>query len=205
MSTGGSASKRIAIYGGAFDPMHNGHLVVIAQLLASGQVDSVVVVPSGDRPDKTLGVSAADRLSMAQLAVKEAFASDSRVEVSDLHSSGRVGYGTIDLVDHFMKMTGAEPYVVIGRELLADLSQWKEGARLCSIARFVVIDRPGVSPGLVPHGVQASDLRVPYSAAVLVSSTTIRSLLSQGLSCAGLVPQCVIAYCKARGLYEPKP
>lgn len=205
MSTGGNASKKIAIYGGAFDPIHNGHLAVIAQLLASGQVDSVIVVPSGDRPDKMVRVSAADRLSMAQLAVKEAFAGDPRVEVSDLHASGRVGYGTIDLVDHFLKVQGAEPYVVVGRELLADLPQWKESARLCANARFIVIDRPEVSPGPVPHGVQASELRAPYQAGVLVSSTLIRLLLSQGLSCAGLVPQCVLAFCKAKGLYAPKP
>lgn len=205
MSTGGSVSRKIAIYGGAFDPIHNGHLAVIAQLLASGQVDSVVVVPSGDRPDKTVQVSAADRLSMAQLAIKEAFAGDPRVEVSDLHASGRVGYGTIDLVDHFLKVPGAEPYVVVGRELLADLPQWKESARLCASARFIVIDRPGVSPGPLSTAVRASELRAPYKAGVLVSSTLVRSLLSQGLSCAGLVPQCVLAFCKAKGLYVPQP
>lgn len=205
MSTGWSLSKKIAIYGGAFDPIHNGHLAVIAQLLASGQVDSVVVVPSGDRPDKTVRVSAAVRLSMVQLAVKEAFPGDSRVEVSDLHAAGRVGYGTIDLVDHFMRVPGVDPYVVIGHELLADLSQWRESARLCAIAQFLVIERPGGKPGPLPQGVRAVHLRVPYEAGVLVSSTLVRSLLSRGLSCAGLVPQSVVAFCRAQGLYVPNP
>jgi nicotinate-nucleotide adenylyltransferase len=205
VSTGVAPIRKVAIYGGAFDPIHNGHLATIAQLLASRQVDSIVVVPSGDRPDKTARVSAADRLSMVRLAVSEAFAGDPRVEVSDLHVAGKVGYGTIDLVDYFTKTPGIDPYVVIGRELIADLPQWKESARLCSHARFIVIDRPGVSPGPLPQGVQGASLQAPYQAGVFVSSTLVRSLLSQGLSCAGLVPQCVIAFCTARGLYDPKP
>ena len=49
MSSEQKAITRIGIYGGAFDPIHNGHLATVAQLLASGQVDQVVVVPSGDR------------------------------------------------------------------------------------------------------------------------------------------------------------
>jgi nicotinate-nucleotide adenylyltransferase len=195
------AITRIGIYGGAFDPIHNGHLATIAQLLASGQVDQVVVVPSGDRPDKKVTVSASDRLLMTERAIAEAFPQDSRVSVSDIHVLGTVGYGTIDLVDYFKSIPLTEPYVVIGRELLPDLPQWKESARLCSIARFMIIDRPGAPAAGVPAGLNASVVRASYQAGVLVSSTTIRALLGQGLSCAGLLPQSVIALCKARGFY----
>jgi len=193
--------NRLAVYGGAFDPIHNGHLATVAQLLASGQVDNVVVVPSGDRPDKRIGVSAADRLLMTDRAIAEAFPNDARVAVSDVHTLGTVGYGTIDLVDYFKSLPLTDPYVVIGRELLPDLSQWKESSRLCATAQFIIIDRPGVSPGGLPVGLRASMLRTSYQAGVLVSSSTIRTLLSQGLSCAGLMPQSVIALCKSRGFY----
>lgn len=204
MSSGQPKTTRIAIYGGAFDPIHNGHIVTIGHLLASGQVDQVVVVPSGDRPDKKANVSAADRLFMTRHAISEAFPGEPRISVSDVHALGTVGYGTIDLVDYFKRAPGVEPYVVIGRELLADLSQWKEGARLRSSAQFLVIERPGTSPGPLPAGVRATVLRTLYEAGITVSSTTIRDLLSQGLSCAGLLPQSVIAICKARGFYGAK-
>lgn len=195
-------SVRLAIYGGAFDPIHNGHLATIAQLLASGQVDSVVVVPSGDRPDKKITVSAADRLKMTQLAIAEAFPGELRVSVSDIHATGKVGYGTIDLVEYFSQQQGTSPYVAIGQELLPDLSLWKEEARLRSMARFIVIPRPGTAMPDLPAGVSASWLNFPYHVGVLVSSSTIRDMLSNGFLCAGLLPPSVIAFCQAQGLYS---
>ena len=200
-----SSKKRIALYGGAFDPIHNGHLATIGLLLASGQVDTVIVIPSGDRPDKKSNVSAADRLLMTQLAVRESFPNDTRVVVSDLHAAGKVGYGTIDLVDHYVKQGDADVFVVIGHELLSDLSSWKESARLCALAHFLVIHRPGTPAHELPKSLKATMLNAPYQAGVLVSSTTLRMLLAQGLSCAGLLPSSVIEFCKDRGLYGSKP
>lgn len=201
MSGEQTTKHRVALYGGAFNPIHNGHLATVALLLADGQVDSVVVLPSGDRPDKKASVRAADRVLMAERAIAEAFPNDARVTVSDLQATGQVGYGTIDLVDHFLQQPNTETYVVIGHELLPDLTSWKESARLCSIAQFLVVHRPGSSLGGLPKGVRASVIHAPYQAGVLVSSSTIRELLIQGLSCAGLLPPSVLAFCKERGLY----
>jgi nicotinate-nucleotide adenylyltransferase len=192
----------VALYGGAFDPIHNGHLATIAALLASAQVDKVVVVPSGDRPDKKVNVRAVDRLEMVRSAVDEAFGTDPRIEVSDVHALAKVGYGTIDLVDHFSKDTNLEIFVVIGHELLSDLPSWKESSRLCAQARFLVAQRPGSSLSSLPKGVNATLLNAPYQAGVVVSSTTLRTLLAAGLSCAGLLPPSVVALCRDRGFYS---
>ena len=198
-----SAGKktRVAIYGGAFDPIHNGHLATIAALLEGGEIDSVVVVPSGDRPDKSIAVDGATRLEMVRRAIRDAFGTDPRVEVSDLHVAGRVGYSTIDLIDHFLK-SGVEPFVVIGHELLADLPRWREPERLKVIARFIIIRRPGVKDEQIPHGVRGHFLKVPYEAGVAISSTTLRQMLKEGRSCAGLVPQVVLNLCRERALYR---
>ncbi len=193
---------RLAIYGGAFDPIHNGHLATIAQLVASDQVDTVVVVPSGDRPDKKITVSAADRLRMTQLAIEEAFAGDPRISVSDIHATGQVGCGTIDLVEHFRKQPEVIPYVVLGQELLGDLPKWKEEARLRSLAHFIVIRRPGAVATELPREISASWLSFPYQAGVIISSTTLREMLAKGVSCAGLLPPAVLGFCRSHGLYE---
>jgi nicotinic acid mononucleotide adenylyltransferase len=141
---------------------------------------------------------------MTRLAIEEAFPQDPRVMVSDLHTAGIVGYGTIDLVDYFLAQPGIEPYVVLGQELLGDLSKWKENARLQAIARFIVIRRPGtVEPQLPKEGTYAW-LQAPHNVGVLVSSTTLRGMLAKGLSCAGLLPPSVIAFCRSRGLYGAK-
>ena len=191
---------RVALYGGAFDPLHNGHLATIAGLLASGVVDKVLVIPSGDRPDKKVTLSAAERLAMTRMAIEESFPGDARVDVSDVHVSQRVGYGTIDLVDFFTSDPSVEPFVVIGRELLKDLDSWKDGARLRKIARFIVIARPGATDA-IPNDLNVTLLSFAYEAGVFVSSTTLRDLLGKGLSCAGLMPASVIALCKTRGFY----
>ncbi len=182
--------KRVAIYGGAFDPPHNGHLATIALLLNSGRVDEVLVVPSGQRPDKS-GVSAAEtRLAMTRRAVEESFSHDTRVVVSDLHVTGVAGYATIDLVDYLARESGdsCEYVVVIGDELLKDLPQWKEYERLRAEARFLVVRRPGeVAPNL-PEGWRMEVLDAPDGVGVYVSSTVLRKLLQAGKSCAGLMP-----------------
>ena len=198
MGESSTANKRdrVALYGGAFDPIHNGHLATIAALLASGQVDRVIIIPSGDRPDKALNAAASERVAIIEIAVREYFDGDGRVTVSDMHVAKKVGYGTVDLIDYFKKDVTVEPLVVIGCELLKDLSQWKDVE-----ARFLVIPRPGVKDLEIPKDVTATSLVIPYEGAVNVSSTTLRSLLAKGLSCAGLMPQSVVAYCKAHGLY----
>ena len=194
--------QRVALYGGAFNPLHNGHIATIAGLLSSGLVDKVIVIPSGDRPDKSVNTSAADRLKMTERGIKEFFAGEGRVAVSDLHVAQRVGYGTIDLLDYFKKDETVEPWIVIGAELLKDLPAWKESVRLKEEGRFLVIKRPGFESVEIPKDVHATVVTTPHPVGVNVSSTILRDMLSRGLSCAGLMPSSVIAFCLERGLYR---
>ncbi len=193
--------KTTALYGGAFDPFHNGHLATIALLLNSGSVHEVVVIPSGDRPDKASSASGAHRLAMTRIAVEESFGGDPRVLVSDLHVAGKVGYGTIDLVDHYCREESGQVVVIVGQELLRDLPQWKESARLRSTAKLLVIRRPGVASEAMPEGWDITVLSPSYEDGVVVSSSSLRALLRKGSLCAGLMPPSVIRYCAQHGLY----
>jgi nicotinate-nucleotide adenylyltransferase len=190
-----------ALYGGAFDPFHNGHLATVALLLNSGVVNEVVVVPSGDRPDKSSSASGAHRLAMARLAVEESFPGDARVSVSDVHVTGKVDYGTIDVVDHYRQQGSGEVVVVIGQELLKDLPLWRESARLQATAKFLIIRRPGVTGAALTENWNIAELTPPYEDGVLVSSSSLRALLRKGASCAGLISPRVIRYCAEQGLY----
>ena len=62
MSSAAGGRRRLALYGGAFDPIHNGHLATIALILNSGAADEVLVIPSGDRPDKPNTIAAQHRV-----------------------------------------------------------------------------------------------------------------------------------------------
>lgn len=194
-------SGRIALFGGAFDPFHNGHAAAIKHVLRSGLVDTVLVLPSGDRPDKR-GVSPAhNRYDMAVLGVGERFGDDARVVVSDLHSSGRVGYGTIDLLRYFEKQGGSRVFVVIGDELLKDLPIWKEADDLKKRATFLVMRRPGGGTSSPLSGWNVTFLDPFESGGVTISSTELRERLARGESCEGLMPTSVARYCREKGLY----
>ena len=195
--------ERIALYGGAFDPPHNGHLACISLLLNSGRVDRVLVVPSGDRPDKPEATAAVHRIKMTQLAVATEFSGDSRVAVSDMQTSGRVGFGTIDVVEYLhSEKPDAELLVVIGPELIGDLPRWKASEALRRNASFLIIPRPGVSGSFELEGWKLECLVAPHVGGVDVSSPVLRRILGKGSACGGLLPRDVVAYCKAHALYR---
>ncbi len=196
-----SDAIKTAIFGGAFDPLHNGHLATVAALLSSGVVQQVIVVPSGDRPDKPHATRALQRLELCRLGVEEAFKGDSRVEVSDAHAAQRVGYGTIDLVRYFAADRSREIFVVIGMELLKDLPQWKEADELKAIAKFLAVQRPGGEISVAPAGWDVTSFKYPYDAGVYVSSTLLRRLLKHRSPCAGLMPATVERFCVQHDLY----
>ena len=196
-----SGRDSVAIFGGAFDPFHCGHTVAIRHLLSSDRVDRVVVVPSGDRPDKPNVSSARDRLEMTRRSIAECFAGDPRVEVSDLQVTGAVGYGTIDLVRHFKKDSSIEPLIVVGQELLTDLPSWKSAEELKESAIFLVLARPGGARVEPPSGWRTIFSKPFGPEGVRVSSTELRARLAHGERCEKLVTQGVFDYCRERGLY----
>jgi len=194
--------QRIALFGGAFDPFHTGHISVIRHLLANPAIDVVLVVPSGDRPDKK-GVSQAhDRYEMTARGVRGDFGGDPRVEVSDLQSSNSVGYGTIDLVQHFANDPLREVWIVIGQELLHDLPTWKEAERLKVTARFLVLRRPGVIETSASEGWHVVFSEPFADRGVAISSSDLREKIKRGEPVDQWVPKDVLAYATARRLYK---
>lgn len=196
------AAMCIAVFGGAFDPFHNGHIAAIKLLLSVPCIDRVLVMPSGDRPDKQ-GVSPAeDRFEMTRLGVGAAFAHNPRVVVSDVQSRGEVGFATIDLVTYVEDQFSMQAGVVIGGELLKDLPMWHRAEELKQRARFLVLERPGVAVQMPLKQWRVEFLPTFGAEAVEVSSTELRKRLARGDRCEGMLPKAVTDYCVSRGLYR---
>ena len=213
MSSAAGGRRRLALYGGAFDPIHNGHLATIALILNSGAADEVLVIPSGDRPDKPNTIAAQHRVELSRLAITEAFGSDSAITVSDLQASGSLGFASIELLDSFKnKQPDAELLLVVGAELLRDLAEWVEAERLKLEAHLLIVGRPSVkssAPELQAEWQtelraewRSTVLSAPYEAQVLVSSTTLREIIRSGARCAGLMPKSVYDYCIKHAVYR---
>ncbi len=198
------AKQRVAVFGGAFDPFHNGHVAAIRLLLDLPGISQVIVVPSGERPDKQHDSRAAERLEMTKLGIQAVFGSNPRVVVSDLQITGIVGFATLDLINYLQGVTSAQIEVVIGHELLKDLEKWHRAEELKKIARFLVLLRPGAVASLAPQGWKISFLPDFGEQGIDISSTALRARLALGDSCQGLLPNVVYDYCSSRKLYHPK-
>lgn len=182
----------VALYGGAFDPFHYGHVSVIRHLLEVERFAKVLVVPSGVRPDKPLTCSSEQRYEMTRAGIVECFGDDNRIEVSDAHVSGKSGYSTIDLI-RYVRLGESRPIVVVlGSELVKDFPDWKEPEALQAEAEFLVIERPGEEVVLPEQGEWNISLAKPLSGGGIdISSTAIRSKLANGDDVSAFLPEVV--------------
>lgn len=182
---------RLGIYGGTFDPIHNGHLHVIHQLLVKKIVDRVVVIPAKD-PQLREGApqaSAEDRVAMCRLAIAE-LPSDlqSRIDVSEVEINRAGPTYTIDTVAELRKAhPNDEMVLVVGTDAFSKIDQWHRAAELKRAVEFVVIDRPDF-PGQATHSIGA----------IKVSATAVRSGDSID------IPRTVATFIKERALYGSK-
>lgn len=199
----------VGIYGGSFDPVHNGHLHVARQLLASGRVGQVVFVPAALPPHKLHRrlASAADRLAMLRLAL----AGSPELALSEFELAHPGPSYTILTAEHFAAELGGERLrLILGLDSLPDLHRWYRGRELAERFRFLIFRRPGTP---VPSLAELTAQFGPEPARRLfagvidgpgcdISSTAVREALAGEIDCAGLLPPVVHAYIKTRGLYR---
>ena len=182
---------RVGLYGGTFDPIHNGHVHVIEQLIGRNIVDRLLVVPAGqprlrEHEPKATG---AERRQMCQLAVNSlAPEIKSKVEVNPIEILREGPSYTIDTVEAVAQTYPDDSIVVVvGTDAYTNINQWHRAADLKTMVEFLVIDRPNF-PG-------TPNLDV---AAIAVSATQIREHSSDA------VPAAVAAYIKEHNLYASK-
>ncbi|MBT5855545.1 nicotinate (nicotinamide) nucleotide adenylyltransferase [bacterium] len=163
----------IALFGGSFDPVHEGHLAVINSVLrfASPQIDKLHIVPSAQNPQKRAPHhSDADRL--AQLSQR--CPKDVRLQINPIEINQKGPIYTIDTVMSFRKQFPKDRlFLVIGADQYQNIQTWKEWETLLSLVTLLVAPREGDSSiGDVPAERLVMD-------PVPVSSTDIRNLATE--------------------------
>ena len=196
------ALGRLGLYGGSFDPIHHGHLLLARDALESLALDRVVFIPAALSPHKTgrQPVSGAHRWALLQLAIEgePRFGADD----CELRRAG-VSY-TIDTVRHYRELhPGVHLFYFIGEDNLPELHTWRDIEALGALVTFVVLARqdgrrssPG--PGLLP-GQTASAPHLPRR--IEISSSEIRKRVASGLSIRYMVPDSVMHYLNSHLLY----
>lgn len=134
---------RIGIFGGTFDPIHHGHLIIADELRYRLALERVFFLPAGRPPHKTEQDITADehRLTMLKIAIGE----DPRFEISmiDIERSG-LSYTADSMLEHQQRYPDAEITFLMGQDSFRDLPHWHQPGRLAELVDLGVALRPGV-------------------------------------------------------------
>jgi nicotinate-nucleotide adenylyltransferase len=186
---------KLGLFGGSFDPVHLGHLLVAQAAIEELGLDKLFFIPAAQSPFKPENqpAPAAIRLQLLRLA----FAGKSNCEIDEQEiRRGGVSYTVDTLRDYAKKFPGAEIFYLIGADNAAKLNEWREPAELAKLAEFVAVPRPGGGPAVFPPPFHGRMLKgFPFD----VSSSQIRARVKAGLPIEHLVPPFAAeAICAAR-------
>lgn len=192
---------RIGVFGGTFDPIHLGHLIVGQEILTRCGLDELLFMPSGEPPHKRYSemASAEDRAEMVRLAV----AGHPQFDLSrfELQRPGK-SY-TVHTLRDFRKTlsTQAQVFLVIGADNAVDMQSWCDPEGVLDLAQVVVATRPGFDLSGVDPVLrrQMQFVDVPL---LDISSTEIRRRVRTGASVRFWVPDAVAHYIETHGLYR---
>jgi len=184
--------KKIAIYGGTFDPVHHAHLILAREAIETLHLDKVILVPAAISPlKKSAPVASGEvRLEMLQAAIK----GEPEFEASECELLRPPPSYSIDTVEEIRRREcDTSVYWLIGEDNVEQLPQWHRFAELEKIVRFVVLDRSGKQPS---HSYQLIHRRID------ISATEIRRRVAQHESIRYLVPDSVDQIIQREKLYR---
>lgn len=199
---------RLGVFGGTFDPVHHGHLLLAELTREQLHLDAVWFLPACTPPHKQSRVltSAEQRVEMLQLAIggHPSFA----VCTLEIERGG-LSY-TVDTLEALhRKAPERELFLLLGADSLADLPTWHEPARICQLALPVIAPRPGSTTDLselariIPPSriaqIERCLVRMPL---VELSSREIRARVHGGLSIRYQTTRAVEKYIEQAGLYR---
>lgn len=195
-----SLGRRVALFGGSFNPPHVAHQLVALYVLETQPVDELWFTPVWAHVFGKELAPYDDRVRMCELVAAPlgARARVSRAEEELARRPGFAGSRTLDLVELLGDThPDASFRLVVGTDILAETHKWHRWDDVVARAPLIVIGRAGH----LPEGSTATGVTMPE-----VSSTEVRALLSAGRppGLASLLPASVMRYIAARGLYEPE-
>jgi nicotinate-nucleotide adenylyltransferase len=195
---------RLGLFGGTFDPIHLGHLILAEQCREACALDRVWFVVAGAPPHKLGGRTAvAHRLEMARIAV----AGHPAFEVSEIEAK-RPGphYSVETLEEVHREHPDDDLFFLIGADSLADLPSWREPEQIARLATIVVVNRPGIDPDVTARwpdlGPDARPMVGVTIPPIGIASHDLRRRVAEGKSIRYQVPRGVEAYIEAQELYR---
>jgi nicotinate-nucleotide adenylyltransferase len=190
--------QRIGLFGGSFDPVHLGHLLVAQAAREELELTRLFFIPAARSPFKpdSNATPGAERLRLLRLAL----AGEAWCETDDQElRRGGVSYTIDTLRDYAGRFPGARLFYLVGADQPAKLNEWRAAEELARLAEFIVIPRPGTVEQPLPQLFRGKTLRgFPLG----VSSSQIRARVKAGQSIDHLVPPTVAEAIREGQLYR---
>ena len=182
--------RRIGVFGGTFDPFHNGHLALARVALERLELDRLEVFPAAIPPERNAPhASIRHRLAMARAALSDTPAAF----VSELDARHQRPAFTANLLRRLRRDNpGDELVLLLGSDLADAVPSWREGERIGELATIAVVGRPGLTEARATIG----------SSGETAAATLIRARLAAGEDIANLVPPAVRRYIERHKLYS---
>ncbi len=209
--------RRIGLLGGTFNPVHIGHLRVALEVVELMGLDELRLIPSARPPHREAPqVSAEQRLALVELAV----ADEAQLRVDDRELWRDGPSFTYDTLESVRSELAAEDqlFLLLGWDAFCGLPTWHRWQELLDFCHILVLQRQDADSELPealrdllvtrtehdPLSLAGPGGRISFiwQAPLVVSATQIRQLLAQGRSVRYLVPDAVLAYIQAQGLYS---
>lgn len=198
--------KKYGIFGGSFNPIHYGHLMICEYIKDEMGLDKVIFIPTGNPPHKDLEVSAKDRYEMVRLAIS----SNPDFEISDIETIRVKMSYTVDTIRELKKIYREEKlYFLIGLDSIFQLKTWMKIGDLSKEIEFVVALRPGyinkeeinreIDFLRESFGTKVNLINTPLYE---ISSTDLRDRIREGKSLRYLIPKKVLDYIEESGFYK---
>jgi len=188
---------KLGIYGGTFDPVHIGHLLVAQAAVEELGLDQLFFVSAAQSPFKKENETAPAEIRLKLLRL--ALVGKTNCEIDDQEvRRGGISYAIETLRDYAKRFPLAELFYLIGADNISKLTEWREAGELAKLAEFVAILRPGES---------VAEFSKPFCGKILkgfpieISSSQIRARVKAGLPIENLVPPFVADAIYAAKLY----
>ena len=206
---------KIGIFGGSFDPVHYGHLILAEQCREQAGLDRVIFVPATVSPLKTDGPAASDKHRLQMLSLAIAGHTDFEISTCEIDRGGK-SY-TVDTLNEFKTLyENDELYFLMGQDSVATFCKWKSPAEILQLASPLVVRRPravndgegiaadleGLKEFMDTEAWQKATDQTIQSRLIDISSTDIRNRVGEGQSIKYLVPRAVEKYIETNKLYQ---
>jgi nicotinate-nucleotide adenylyltransferase len=188
---------KLGLFGGSFDPVHLGHLLVAQAAVEELGLDRLFFIPAAQSPFKPENKPAPDAVRLQLLRLALAGKTNCEIDEQEIKRGG-ISYTIETLRDYAKRFPGVQLFYLIGADNISKLTEWREADELAKLTEFVAIPRPGEKAAEIPRPFRG---RILKGFPIEISSSQIRARVKVGLPVENLVPSFVAEAIRAAQLY----